>query len=55
MVGKPGAKAGLFLLTRLLFLYARVPGFVLSVCIAEPSLAGRAVHCCGIITWLIVG
>ena len=35
--------------------YARMPRFVLSVGIAEPSLAGRAMHCCGIITWLIVG
>jgi len=40
---------------RLLFLYARMPGFVLSVCITKPSLAGRTVHGCGIITWLIVG
>ena len=31
-----------------------MPSFFLSVCIAEPSLAGRAVHCCWITTRLIV-
>ena len=32
-----------------------MPGFVLGVRIAKPSLAGGAVHGCGIIAWLIVG
>jgi hypothetical protein len=37
------------------FTNTRMPIFVLSMCVAEPSFTGRAVHCCRITTRLIIG
>jgi hypothetical protein len=37
------------------FEHTGMPGFILSVCITEPPFAGRAVHCCRIITPLMAG
>jgi hypothetical protein len=37
------------------FTHARMPVFVLSMCVAEPPFAGRAVHGCRIATRLIIG
>src|SRR5271167_4391725 len=32
-----------------------MPGFLLSMRVAKPPIAGGAVHCCRIFTWLIAG
>jgi hypothetical protein len=37
------------------FTHIRMPVLILSVCVAEPPFASRAVHCCRITTRLIVG